>query len=221
MGALLAPTAGARPAKTLLILLPGAYDTPRELMRHGFANAVRERELSLDLCLLDAHTGYYTGRNIVESLRQKVVLPARRQGYQRIWMSGISLGGYGSLLFAQQHGQLIDGLFVMAAFLGRRDLPAAIAARGGLRAWDGELAGADAEDLLLWRWLRLQATRRDGKLPLWLGYGESDRFAMSNRLLATVLPPAQVLRTHGGHDRATWRRLWQGFLDARPWLGAP
>lgn len=214
MGALFEPATPARAAETLLILLPGAYDTPQELVHQGFAQAVQQRQLPVDLCLVDAHTGYYTGRDIVASLHRHVVRPARAQGYRRVWLSGISLGGYGALLFARQHASLIDGVFVMAAFLGRRDLPAAIAAGGGLLAWDGELAGADTEDLALWRWLR-----QHGGPPLWLGYGEDDRFAMSNRLLAAALPPARVLRTPGGHDWAAWRRLWGRFLDARPWAG--
>lgn len=221
MNAEFVPAHPGQRAGTLLVLLPGAYDTPQELLRHGFAQAVRERQLPMDLCLPDAHTGYYTGRCIVPALRDEVVLPARQQGYRRIWMSGISLGGYGSLLFAHQHGELVDGLFVMAAFLGRRDLPAAIVRQGGLLAWDGTLAGADTEDLALWRWLRTYADApQAGRPPLWLGYGTDDRFAMSSRVLAAALPPAQVLRTPGGHEWAPWRRLWGRFLDHGPWRSA-
>ena len=211
----------ARPgqrADTLLVLLPGAYDTPQDFGQLGFVSAVRERRLPVDLLLLDAHTGYYTSQQIIERLLDEVVQPARAQGYARIWLVGISLGGYGSLLFARRHGELIDGLFVMAAFLGRRDLPAAIGRAGGLRAWDGELASADASDLALWRWLRARAdAAAPPKPPLWIGYGEHDRFVASNRLIAATLPPAQVLVTDGGHEWAPWRRLWDRFLDARPW----
>jgi len=54
-----------------------------------------------------------------------------------------------------------------------------------------------------------------------MGYGEDDRFVMSNRLVAAVLPPAQVFTTEGGHQWAPWRRLWARFLDRAPWAGAP
>lgn len=208
----------ARRADTLIVLLPGAYDTPADFVREGFVQAARERRLAIDLLLVDAHVGYYTAQQIVERLLDEVVRPARAEGYARIWLAGISMGGYGSLLFAQRHGVLVDGLFVMAAFLGRRDLPAAIAQAGGLRAWNGELPGADPHDLALWRWLRgYGAAPSPTHPPLWLGYGEDDRFVASNRLVAELLPPTRVLTTDGGHQWAPWRRLWQRFLDQAPW----
>jgi pimeloyl-ACP methyl ester carboxylesterase len=204
-------------ADTLLVLLPGAYDTPQDFERYGFVTAVRERGLSVDLLLLDAHTGYYTSQQIVHRLLHEVLQPAREQGYARIWLIGISLGGYGSLMFTSQHAGLVDGLFVMAAFLGRRDLPAAIGRAGGLLAWDGQLDGADAHDLALWRWLRQRAGEAAPQPPLWIGYGEDDRFVASNRLVADTLPPDRVLLTQGGHEWAPWRRLWGRFLDVHPW----
>ena len=218
MDSLREPADPARRAETLLVLLPGAYDTPQDFERQGFVSAVRDRQLPVDLLLLDAHTGYYTSQQIVDRLLHEVVQPARAQGYTRIWLVGISLGGYGSLMFASRHAGLVDGLFVMAAFLGRRDLPAAIGRAGGLRTWNGELDGADAQDLALWRWLRGRAELpAPVHPPLWIGYGEDDRFVASNRLIAATLPPAHVLVTNGGHEWAPWQRLWSRFLDAQPW----
>ena len=210
-------------ADTLIVLLPGAYDAPADFVREGFVQAARTRRVAADLLLLDAHVGYYTAQQIVERLHDEVVQPARAQGYRRIWLVGISMGGYGALLFARTHGALVDGVFTMAAFLGRRDLPAHIAAGGGLAAWNGELPGADAHDLALWRWL--QGYRDDphgrapGRPPLWMGWGEDDRFVMSNRLVGALLPPARVLSTDGGHQWAPWQRLWARFLDHAPWAG--
>lgn len=208
---------GAR-AGTLLVLLPGAYDGPADFVREGFVQAVRARQLPLDLQLVDAHSGYYLRHEIAWRLLNEVLRPARAQGYARVWLCGISLGGYGSLLFAREHGALLDGVFVMAAFLGRRDLPAAIARAGGLSAWDGTLDGADPTDLALWRWLQGYARpTTHGHPPLWLGYGENDRFIASNRLLGAVLPPGQVLRTPGAHQWRPWQRLWAEFLNHQPW----
>ncbi|MBH1965058.1 MAG: alpha/beta hydrolase [Comamonadaceae bacterium] len=207
----------ARRSDTLIVLLPGAYDTPRDFVEQGFVQALRERNLPVDLQLVDAHTGYYTAQQIVQRLHDEVVAPARTLGYKRIWMAGISLGGYGSLLFAREHAELIEGVFVMAPFLGRRDLPAAIHDAGGLRSWNGELPNADTHDLALWQWLRAHASSSDKRLPLYLGYGDTDRFAFSHRLLAAALPPEQVFVTPGGHQWAPWLVLWQRFLDLRPW----
>lgn len=207
----------ARRADTLLVMLPGAYDTPQDFIDQGFVKAVRDQHLPVDLLLVDAHTGYYTAQQIVERLATEILAPARAQGYASVWLAGISLGGYGSLLLSHQHATMINGLFVMAPFLGRRDLPAAIAQRGGLAAWDGQMPEADAHDLALWRWLRGYVEAPSERPPLYLGYGESDRFSFSHRLLAAVLPPGHVFVTPGGHEWAPWLSLWQRFLHAKPW----
>lgn len=207
----------ARRADTLLVLLPGAYDTPQDFIDQGFVKAVRDQRIPIDLQLVDAHTGYYTAQQIVERLMAEVIAPARAEGYARVWLAGISLGGYGSLLLAHQHASMINGLFVMAPFLGRRDLPAAIAQRGGLSTWDGHMPQADGHDLALWQWLRGYSDSPSERPPLYIGYGESDRFSFSHRLLAAVLPAERVFVVPGGHEWAPWLRLWQRFLSARPW----
>lgn len=218
MDRVFAAAASGRRAPTLMILLPGAYDTPADFVREGFVDAVRRRGLALDMLLLDAHVDYYLGGQVLELLRNEV-RAARARGYERVWLAGISLGGHGALLLASRHGAEIDGVLVLAAFLGRRDLPSAVARAGGLASWDGVLATADPDDLVLWRWLRGRLVEQDPARPaVWLGYGEDDRFIASNRLLAAELPAEQVLRTAGGHAWEPWRELWERFLDARPWL---
>ncbi|MDO5624793.1 MAG: alpha/beta hydrolase [Pseudomonadota bacterium] len=215
----------ARPgqrAPTLLVLLPGAYDGPADFERQGFVAAVRQRALNVDVQLVDAHAGYYTAQRIVQQLHADVLQPARAAGYAQVWLCGISLGGYGALLTAREHAGSIDGLFTLAAFLGRRDLPAHIARAGSLSTWDGQRPTADAQDLALWRWLQgfadaAEAARRP---RLFMGWGEDDRFVMSNRLVGTVLPAAQVFTTPGGHQWAPWQRLWARFLDRAPWVDA-
>ena len=104
----------------------------------------------------------------------------------------------------------------------RVELAGAPKSRGRRSPVPAELPGADAHDLALWRWLRAYAgAPSPSHPPLWMGYGEDDRFVMSNRLVAAVLPPAQVFTTEGGHQWAPWRRLWARFLDRAPWAGAP
>ena len=69
----------------------------------------------------------------------------------------------------------------------------------------------------MWRWLRERALSPNApQPPLWIGYGESDRFVASNRLIAATLPPEHVLVTDGGHTWAPWQRLWGEFLDRHP-----
>ena len=139
---------------TLLVLLPGAFDQPHDFVHAGFLKAVRERRIAADVLLLDAHTEYYMQHVVLDRLLNEVVRPARADGYRSIWFSGISLGGYGSLLFAKEHGDQLDGVFVMAAFLGRRDIPAQIARSGGLAHWQPDSATPDDPDRDLWLWLK-------------------------------------------------------------------
>lgn len=206
-------------ADTLLVLLPGAFDQPNDFVHEGFVKAVRERRIAADVLLLDAHTEYYLQHIVLQRLLDEVVRPARADGYRTIWLAGISLGGYGSLLFAKEHGNFVDGIFVMAAFLGRRDIPAQIAAAGGLAQWRPGAATPDDPDRDLWLWLQGYAGAPSGgagRPPLYLGYGRTDRFAPSNALLARLLPSERVLLTEGGHEWAAWRRLWSRFLDEAP-----
>ena len=208
------------PARVLIVLLPGAYDTPADFVQHGFITALRQRKVAADIVIADTHAGYYTSELLVTRLHEDIVVPARKKGYEKIWLAGISLGGYGSLLYAREHGADIDGLFLMAPFLGNRSLLAEIA-RTGLSAWQvGDIPKADY-DRLLWSWIKgysdaVISSQPDWP-PLYLGYGTEDRFAGSSRILEKVLPRARVTTTGGGHEWLPWQNLWAGFLD-RPLL---
>lgn len=51
---------------------------------------------------------------------------------------------------------------------------------------------------------------------LYLGFGESDRFAAELRVLAATMPPGRAFRVPGGHDWDAWRPLWDRVLEALP-----
>lgn len=223
-------TTCVRNADTLLVMLPGLYSTPDEFEREGFVRAVRDNRLAADVMLVDAHIGYYNDKTILERLAADVIAPARRQGYAHIWLVGISLGGFGSLLYAQTHPNELAGLVTIAPYLGERTLGTDIANAGGLAKWNGPLGDASAgtprtpNETQLWQWLRgyVGFTQTGGaRPPLYLGYGLDDRFAFSHRLLAGALPPARVFTTEGGHDWPEWRRLWQRMLPTLPLPGCP
>jgi hypothetical protein len=46
-----------------------------------------------------------------------------------------------------------------------------------------------------------------------IGFGDNDRFAKPNGLLADVLPKVRSMIIPGGHDWKTWHQLWTKFLD--------
>ncbi len=204
------PTVGATEAgargETLVVLLPGRGDRAQAFAEHGFVEAGASD--AFDVVAADAHFGYYADRSFIERLHEDVVRPARERGYSRIWLAGISMGGMGAILYTDAHPAMVDGLVLLAPYMGEDALTAAITDAGGLAAWSGESAAGKPYQRRLWRWLQ-GATGPQGSLPIVLGYGRDDRLAPAANLIADRLPPARVVTTPGGHRWPIWRRLWR------------
>ncbi len=191
----------------LLVLLPGRGSGADSYAQQGFVRLAREAGLTADAVTAAAHLGYYQRRVIHQRVAEDVIAPARARGVRSVWLGGISLGGLGSLITAYRYPGEVDGLLVMAPYLGPDSLIAEIEKAGGLRAWT---PSADATDLAtIWVWLKGYATNPAERPPLVLAYGDSDRYARGQRLLAAVLPAERVLTTPGGHDWRVWRSLWR------------
>ncbi len=213
------PASCATAPDTLIVLLPGSYSLPEDFMREGFVQAVRERHLAADLLLVDAHTGYYDRRSIVTRLHADVMVPARAKGYRHIWLAGISIGGVGAMLYADTHPDEVDGVVLLAPFLGSRLITQEIQIAGGLGAWQAPAIPVEGDiDNILWRWLQSQTqpTAPGHKLPLFLGYGLSDRFVHNAEVLGGYLPASHVFTMPGGHDWPVWRPLWHRVVEVLP-----
>ncbi len=211
------------PVDTLIVLLPGAYDHAHDFIGEGFVDAVRSRGIAADIALVDATIPYYRDGDIATRLDEDVLKPARARGIRHVWFAGISLGGLGSLIAANEErargGPGIDGLLVIAPYLGERAIVAEVAASGGLARWKppGTIP-PDDHDRRIWQWLKtLTVERDDRRLPaLYLGFGVDDRFVTAHRLLADAMPPDHVFTAPGGHDWPAWRDVWPRMLDAAP-----
>jgi hypothetical protein len=199
---------------TLLVFLPGRYDQPQDLVKNGFVRAVQERGMDADILIPDLHFGYYLQRSAVDRLHEDVIRPAREKGYRHIRLVGISVGGLGALLYAQMHPGMVDELVLIAPYLGESAIHHEIARAGGLRAWDPGQWTAEDYERSLWSWLRDHGSAAAPLISL--GYGRSDSFATSNRLLAAVLPENRVSTAPGGHEWAPWLQIWKTALDRRP-----
>lgn len=197
----------ARPAKALVILLPGRFDTPQDLIDNGFADALRSRNIDADLVIPDLHFGYYLARSAVDRLHEDIIAP-RLGRHEQIWLTGISLGGFGALLYAREHGPH-DGMLLVAPYLGGRRIEAEVRRAGDLRRWDPQASLGEEYEIGLWQWVRDEG---EG-VPLLVGYGRGDAFAPASRALLSGLPAGSGIAVDGGHDWPAWRRVWERFLD--------
>ena len=207
-------------AATHAVLLPAAYTGPDDFIQAGFVTAARERALSLDLAFVDLNLTHLTDRTLLRRLRHEIILPARAMGDRTIWLCGISLGGYVALAYAERYPGEIDGVCVLAPYLGSRIVTGEIAAAGGVGGWEpGEIA-ADDDERHIWRFIKRLGARAPNALAPYpmgvhLGFGSEDRFADSHRMMAAALQPERVDVQPGGHDWPVWRQLWENFLDTR------
>jgi pimeloyl-ACP methyl ester carboxylesterase len=205
------PALSTATASSCMVWLPGAYHAAQDFVTAGFARAVRARQLSLDLVFIDMELEHVGDRSALRKLRSDIVSPVRAAGIS-IWLGGISLGGMFALNYAASHPDELDGLCLLAPYLGNRILTNEIACAPGLGAWHpGELAEAD-EERRLWRYVK---NRHAGSPPLYLGFGREDRFSAAHELLAATLPADSVNVIPGGHEWPIWSSLWENFLDSR------
>jgi Alpha/beta hydrolase family len=196
-----------------IVLLPGAYHALEEFSAAGFDAALRERALALELILAAPHLAHLNDRDWLGQLRAEVIEPARGRGDGALWLGGISLGGFMALRFAAESTQALDGLCLLAPYLGSRIIAAEVGAHGNLANWTPPAVLADDDDeRRIWRLVQ-QLPRMNPAPRLFLGYGREDRFADTQRLLARSLPPAASHEVAGGHDWSVWRTLWDEFLD--------
>jgi len=212
MRTILEPARRGAVAATRVLFLPAAFTGPEDFIEADFAGAVRRRMLQIDLVFADMKLQHLSDRTMLRRLRHELVLPARAEGCVCVWICGISLGGYVALAYAERYSSEIDGLCLLAPYLGNYIVTGEIERAHGLDSWQpGELA-QDDEERRLWRFIK---SHRNHSVRLHLGFGQEDRFAHSHRMMAHALRPEQVDTVPGGHEWPVWRELWENFLDTR------
>ena len=204
-----------RRADLLVVMLPGAYSRPHDFIDQGFVERLRNGRYAADVALADAHLGYADNGTLLERLRDDVLAPARRDGYGRIWLVGISLGGFASLGLLMRQPDWIDGVLAIAPYVGQPSLLRQVRAAGGAAAYAAAAAPSDDLAAELWRWLGRTdaATRR----RIHCYTGSDDRLIDGQRLLEAELPADQVLEVPGTHDWPAWSALWSRWLVRAPW----
>ena len=195
-------------ADSLLLMLPGALMTPQHMVQAGLFETLSRSGLALDLVAPDLHAEGADNRLALRALEDEWLAPARRR-YRRVWLGGISRGG--QLALSCWAGRLgaVDGLCLLAPYAGGRLTTNAIVRAGGLAKWTAGDDQMGDPDVRLWSWLRSPPPA----VPMFMGYGERDRFADGMGLLAQHLPLVRCEVVPGDHDWSAWLPLWQRFLD--------
>lgn len=201
-----------------LVFLPGFSDGPDDFIEHGFVELAKQHAPGFDVFATNAHFRYYAKWNLLQRLHDDVIGPLRDQGYERVWLVGISMGGLGCLAYAEAYPDQVDGLILLAGYMGPKDLIEEVEEAGGLAKWQpGDTSQIeDDEDRLyreIWAFLKREAGPvGGGEVDLYLGFGDKDRLSRPAGLVAAQLPPEQVLTIEGGHKWVTWRPLFAELL---------
>ena len=199
--------------RSLVVLLPPIGGKGSHYETQGFLDEVWERGFEASMEVVDVKPSLYLGSRIVELLKTEVIEPAKAEGYEEIYLVGISLGGHGALLYATTYPEDVDGIVVLAPFIGGDRASGAIEEAGGLDTWeDCPFLGWNYA-CNLWKSLQVYVSDSRNQRKVVLGFGREDKFADQCRMLADALPPEQVFTVPGGHDWATWKKLFIKAAD--------
>lgn len=206
---------GPEQAEGLVVFLPGFGDDGGVFDRYGLV-AILEEETRFDALGAHAHFGFYREFSILPRLEADVIGPARRMGYERIWLVGTSMGGFGAVSYAATHPEEVAGVILMAPYLGEPAVLAEIREQG-LTEWEPGNLAAMADDRARvtrrnWAWMRDQLRDPNGT-PIYLGYGEQDSGVPEFRLLEAALPAERVVHIPGPHGWAAWTPIFDRLVD--------
>lgn len=205
-------------AQRLVVVLPGRGDDLGGLARSGIAEAVQSAWPDADVILTGLALGYYMEGQAVQRLHREIISPARTRGYREVWLLGASLGGMGALMYDHSYPGDIDGIVLLAPYLGEKPLLDQIAAAGGVAQWQPGLVPAvvDNDNLQheLWRHLKTWSADPAKARNVWLAYGDRDKLRAAMPLLAPVLRPGHVLVRKGGHTWGVWSPATREMLHA-------
>jgi Serine aminopeptidase, S33 len=204
-----------QPAARLVIVLPGRADDLQRLNRSGIVAAVQSAWPDADVLLAELTLPYYLDGHAPQRLHDEVIEPARRHGYREIWLTGASMGGMGTLLYDTVYPGDVDGMVLLAPYVGNRAFLEEIVAAGGIAKWSpGPPQTMTAANWQRELWRHLQTWSRDPAKArnVWLAYGDKDRLREEMPILAPLLRPEQILVRKGGHKWTVWTPAMHAIL---------
>lgn len=195
-------------APHLLVMLPGMVMQPEAIFEAGFADAIAQRALPLDLLAVDVSGIGLDAADTWDALQHEILAPERARRTS-VWLGGISLGGLVAMAHVAARPGVVDGLCLLAPYPGSRPSVNVIERAGGVERWRPSAADLRDPELRVWHWLQSPPA----ELPVFIGHGREDRFAGRIQQVADRFPADARHTTDGGHDWAAWLPLWHTFLD--------
>ena len=125
-------------------------------------------------------------------------------------------------MYARSHPGEMDGLVLLAPYLGGAALLREIGDAGGVAQWNAgpeQPVNADNWQREMWRHIQRWSRNPDEASRVWLAYGDRDRLRKTMPLLAPALTQDQVLMRNGGHAWTVWSPAMGEVLrqaDAKP-----
>ncbi len=200
------------PAKTeatrLVVVLPGRGDDLAAMRKTGMAESIQSAWPDADVILTGLSYDYYMQGRAPQRLHDEIIAPTRQRGYRQTWLVGASMGGMGTLMYDRAYPGEMDGLVLLAPYLGEKKLLREIAEAGGVARWQpGPVPAADSFDNFqreLWRHVQTWTRQPAAAEKVWLAYGDSDRLRKAVPVIAPALTPQRILERSGGHDWTVW-----------------
>ena len=192
---------------TLVVLLHGLGGGAANFQTYGTVEQIRSCRPAANIFAANSHFGYYREFNLSERLYVDIIQPARSAGINQIWFLGVSLGGMGTLGYHSEHPEDIEGIILMAPYLGEWD---------ELEAYIENPLNNDAssEPSMVKVWRNLDSSK-SLQAMLTVAYGEDDSMNRQHRWLTSLLAEDRVITTPGGHRWTAWKKLWPKALQRR------
>lgn len=203
--------------RTLIVVLPGFGVDADSVRKNQIPEALQTHWPEADVLLTNATFAYYSRGALAKRLHEDVIQPARAQGYQNIWLAGGSMGGTGVLFYEYTYPGELNGLVMMAPWLGSSDILKEVELAGGILQWNPgpvpEKVDGDNFEREMWRTVKSWTLNPALGQRVWLICGTDDRLLEPSRLLAPALPAGHYLEIPGGHDWDTFQNATRRIVE--------
>lgn len=203
---------------SLIILLPGIYDTAETFKDEQFFKIARNAGIKADMVAANIHLWHLVQEMMIERIEKDIFQQVKNKGYKNIWFVGISLGGLNSLLVYQKHTKDVCGVVVVSPYIADKGLTKELKQAGGIKKWQPNVIEnkktIEKRLQLLWVWLQQQDLKNNLN-QVFLGYGKQDRYLKAIKLFENILNKKNVVKVEGEHDWDTGQKIWQKQLTSR------